>query len=155
MEKGLYHKPAPWKKALKWFASEMEALDIPWIVFGSVAMALWGIEVSPEPNNINISFRDYRDYEKIRQHFAPYAIHPFGTCTGWFYSGFASLHMEDTPIGLVVENEGTDLDRNAFHKVDFEGYTISLDSLQNLRDGNLAYGRLDRAHQIEMRMLLE
>ena len=112
-------------------------------------------QVDPAPININISFRDYWDYEKIRHHFVPYAIEPFETCTGWLYSGSATLYMEDTLICLVVENKGKNPDRHAFHKVDFEGHTIYLDSLQNLREGNLAYGRLDRVKQIEARMLQE
>lgn len=155
LEKVLYRAPAPWKKALKWFADEMKNLDTPWLVFGSVAMVLWGIDVDPEPNNLNISFRNDHDYEKIRRHFAPYAIEPFVTCTGWFGSGFAALYAEDTPISLVVENEGIDLNMSSFKKVNFEGHEIYLETLENLRDGNIAYGRAARAKQIEAHMLLK
>ena len=149
LEKVLYHSPSPWKKALKWFAAEMETMDTPWLVFGSVAMTLWGMDVKPEPNNINISFRNFKDYEKIRQHFAPYAIQPFGTCSGWFYSGYATLYVEDTPINIVIENEGTDLTMKGYQTVNFEGHTLYLESLENLRNGNLEYGRPERAKLVE------
>ena len=52
----------PWEKALEWLISEIKKIGVPWYIHGSVAMALWGIDVNPK--DVIVIITNYSDYER-------------------------------------------------------------------------------------------
>jgi hypothetical protein len=148
-EQSLKIRPTPWKDSLGMFSAEMERIGVPWILFGSCALSLQGVEV--DPPNINVMALDFDDYEKLREHFKSSAVMPFERCDGWLYSGSATLFM-DASVNLIVKNKDDHPDLGLYEKVDLNGHIVYLETLKMLRDDNDRYGRLDRVKMIEERM---
>ena len=142
--------PAPWRKALDLFIPEMRKTGVDWYINGSVAMALWGIDV--EPKDVNIIVPNYSDFDKVREHFYKLAIRPIERCDNWVMSGLGTIFMEAT-IGLAFHNKELEpYEMSELGKIEYNDENIYASSLEMLRQDNDFYGRPERVKLIEERM---
>ena len=142
--------PSPWQKALELFAAEMEKLNVPWYVHGSVAMALWGIDVTPR--NLDIIVPNYSDFDKVRSQFYKLAIRPIERCDNWVMSGGGTIFME-AAISIWCHNKELEpYDMSGHKKVIHNGHEIFIESLEMLKQANERYDRPERVALIEERM---
>ena len=142
--------PTPWEKALELFISEINKLNIPWYIHGSVAMALWGIDVTPK--DVNIIMPNYSDFDKIKGHFCKFAISPIERCDNWVMSGGGTIFMEAS-IGIYFHNKELEpYDMSRLGKTVYKGEEVYISSLEMLKQDNENYGRPERVKLIENRM---
>lgn len=142
--------PAPWEKALDWLIPEMKQLGVDWYIHGSVAMALWGIDVAPK--DVNIILPHYDDFDKVRNHFYKLAVKPFERCDNWLMSGLGSIFREAV-IGFSFHNqEAEPFDMGRLAQLSHNSQTVYADKLATLREANLCYGRPERAALIDKQM---
>jgi len=139
--------PAPWEKALDLFIPEIEKLDVDWYIHGSVAMALWGIDVAPK--DVNIIIPNYSDFDRVRDHFCKYAIRPIERCENWIMSGLGEIFMEAV-IGISFHNKELEpYDMSKLGKINYNGTEVYVSGLEMLRQDNINYHRMDRVKAIE------
>lgn len=137
----------PWEKALGIFISEIKELGVDWYIHGSVAMALWGINV--EPKDLNIIIANYSDFDKVRNHFYKYAIRPIERCENWLMSGLGEVFMEAV-IGISFHNKELEpYDMSKLEQIPYKGTEVYVSSLEMLKRDNMDYNRLDRVKAIE------
>lgn len=139
--------PAPWEKALDLFIPEIEKLDVDWYIHGSVAMALWGIDVAPK--DVNIIIPNYSDFDRVRDHFCKYAIRPIERCENWIMSGLGEIFMEAV-IGISFHNKELEpYGMSKLGKINYNGTEVYVSGLEMLRQDNINYHRMDRVKAIE------
>lgn len=139
--------PAPWEKALDLFIPEIEKLGVDWYIHGSVAMALWGIDVAPK--DVNIIIPNYSDFDRVRDHFCKYAIRPIERCENWIMSGLGEIFMEAV-IGISFHNKELEpYDMSKLGKINYNGTEVYVSGLEMLRQDNINYHRMDRVKAIE------
>ncbi len=137
----------PWEKALDLFIPEINKLGVDWFVHGSVAMSLWGIDVSPK--DVNIIINNYSDFDKVRNHFCKLAIRPIERCENWLMSGLGDIFMEAV-IGIAFHNKELEpYDMSKYGKILYKGTEVYVSSLEMLRQDNMNYNRLERVKAIE------
>ena len=138
---------APWEKALDLFIDEMKKVDAPWYIHGSVAMALWGIDI--KPRNLDIIISNFSDFDKVRNAFYKLAIIPIERCDNWVMGGGGEIFLE-APISIYVNNESDEsFDMNTLHKINYKGSEIYISTLEMLKQDNQLFGRMDRVALIE------
>ena len=141
--------PTPWETALELFIAEVNKLGVDWYIHGSVAMALWGIDVVPK--DINVIFANYSDFDKVRAHLCKLAIGPIERCDNWVMSGLGQLFMEAT-IGIAFHNRELEpFDMSRLGKVEYRGMPVHLSTLEMLRQDNEGYDRPEMVRLIEKR----
>ncbi len=129
------------------FISEIKELGVDWYIHGSVAMALWGINV--EPKDLNIIIANYSDFDKVRNHFYKYAIRPIERCENWLMSGLGEVFMEAV-IGISFHNKELEpYDMSKLEQIPYKGTEVYVSSLEMLKRDNMDYNRLDRVKAIE------
>ncbi len=139
--------PAPWEKALDLFIPEIEKLGVDWYIHGSVAMALWGIDVAPK--DVNIIIPNYSDFDRVRDHFCKYAIRPIERCENWIMSGLGEIFMEAV-IGISFHNKELEpYDMSKLGKINYNGTEVYVSGLEMLRQDKINYHRMDRVKAIE------
>ena len=142
--------PAPWEKALDLFIAEIDKLDVAWFIHGSVAMALWDIDVIPK--DVNIIIANCSDYEKVRAHFSKFAIAPIQLCDDYGMCGGGTVFMEAS-VGIWTQNQSFEpYDMTTLGKVPYKGRHIYVSTLERLKTDNEYYGRPERVALIEKRM---
>ncbi|MDR1704149.1 MAG: AraC family transcriptional regulator [Clostridiales bacterium] len=141
--------PAPWENALDLFIGEIDKLGVDWYIHGSVALALWGINVTPK--DVNIIIANAPDFEKVRAHFARYAIAPIQPCDEYGMCGGGQIFME-AAISIWTQKQDR-YDMSALGKASCKGRDVYLSSLEMLRKDNEYYGRDERVALIEEKLL--
>lgn len=142
--------PAPWEEALDRLIPELKALGVDWYIHGSVAMALWGLDVTPR--NLNIIFPNSADFDRVRSCLLPYTIRPFERCDNWVMSGLGELFLSAV-VGMSFANpSAVPYNRNALARISYHGETLQISTLEMLRRDNEAYGRPERVRMIEEQM---
>ena len=142
--------PAPWKKALAWFAAEIQPLGVDWFVHGSAAMALWGMDVAPK--DVNVILPNAGDFDVVRNHFCKFAIRPIERCENWLMSGLGNLFAEAL-IEIAFRNPSPgSYDMSQHKKIPHHGTKVHIATLEMLRQDNESYGRPERVRMIEDRM---
>jgi len=140
----------PWEKALDFFIPEMESLGVSWHIHGSVAMALWGIDVAPK--DVNIIVPNCSDFDKVRSRFCKLAIVPIERCGDWVMSGGGTIFHEAS-IGIWFHNKELEpFDMSTLARRDYKGKQLYVSTLEMLRQDNEHYGRAERVGMIDARM---
>ena len=140
----------PWEKALDLFIAEMKGVGAPWYIHGSVALALWDIDVAPR--NLDIIIPNCSDFDNVRDVFSKFAIVPIERCDNWVMSGGGDIFLE-APISIYFNNKELEpYDMNWLQKIDYKGEEIYISTLEMLKQNNEFYGRPERVKLIEERM---
>jgi len=139
--------PAPWEKALDLFIAEIDKLGVEWFIHGSVAMALWGIDVTPK--DVNIIIANCSDFEKIRAHFSKFAIAPIQPCDDYGMCGGGSIFMEAS-ISIWTQNQDFEpYDMTTLGQVPYKVRAVYVSTLERLKTDNEYYGRPERVALIQ------
>lgn len=148
-------KPAPWQDALAAFLERVRDLDIGWLLMGSCALAVRGIEL--KPRGVDFVMR-IADLDTVRGLFADTTIVPFSKCPGWVCLGYGAAFLgAQISIGFGPQSEldaATPADSGPYamahaETVEWRGYKVNVPPVELSLNINKARGRAERVALIE------
>jgi len=148
-------KPAQWQEALEAFIDKTKGEQVEWLLMGSCALAVRGIDLQPRGVDLMMPIDDLSN---IRNLFEDCTIVPFAECPGWVCQGYGAAFLgAQISIGFGPQceaDEANPTDSGPFamahaEKMEWKGHRIYVPPIELSLNINKARGRLDRVALIK------
>jgi len=135
-----------WGKALGIFAEKCDKENLDWYITGSVSEAVAGVKI--EPHDIDI-VSHVKDFFRIKEVFYDYLIEPFvDNQDSWVVRYFGRLCIGGVMIDVVAD-ESRNEENHQYRSVEWKGYTLKVEPIQERYKIELQRDRKDRIKAIE------
>jgi len=135
-----------WEKAQGIFAEKCDKENLDWYITGSVSEAVAGVKI--EPHDIDI-VSHVKDFFRIKEVFYDYLIEPFvDNQDSWVVRYFGRLCIGGVMIDVVAD-ESRNEENHQYRSVEWKGYTLKVEPIQERYKIELQRDRKDRIKAIE------
>jgi len=142
----MFRSNGDWENALGIFAEKCCEQNIEWYITGSVSESVIGVKLSPHDIDI---VSHIKDFFRIKDIFYDYLIEPFVDNQGtWVVRYFGRLCIDGAMIDVVADDSRNE-ENHVYTSVQWNGYTVKVEPIQERYKIELQRDRKDRIKAIE------